>query len=110
MPGTDRSVRMGDVVDRRLRGSLVSLLEPAGLDVGFDLDAGFAGSSAFFLPIPKSPRTLLFFPGLLAFSVAALDRQVDLVPYHPSAMVWGRRVLPVMEWGVGWQGRSVAVP
>lgn len=51
MAGMVRSVRIGEAVDRR----------DVLLDVGSDLDTGLAMSSVFFLPMPNSPRILVFF-------------------------------------------------
>lgn len=87
MPGTELSVRMGDVVDFRAGGAFVSFDELAALAVGSDLDTGFVGSSVFFLPIPKSPRIFVFFPELSAVSLVAgpIARPRTLSPFCGDA-------------------------
>lgn len=67
--GTERSVRMGDVV---ALGCFLSVFGPPALEAGPGLDASLADSSVFFLPMPKSPRILFIFADSLVSGVMAL--------------------------------------
>lgn len=62
---------MGEAADRLAVDCSAGLLEElaAALVAGLDLDDSLAGSSAFFLPSPNKPRTLLFLGGIVSISL-----------------------------------------